>query len=584
MGEDIRMEAVLIVVLCVLAIAAANQLAPRLRLAAPLLLVLVGVVVSYLPNVPKIDVDPEIILIGVLPPLLYAAAVAMPTMEFKRDLRAISGLAVVLVVISSLGLGLVFMWILPDADFATGVALGAILSPTDAVATTTVKRVGAPNRLITVLSGESLFNDASALVLLRAAIAAMAASVSLWGVAVSFVWAVVAAVGVGAAVGWIVVRVRAMISNTAVATAVSFVTPYLAYVPAELLEGSGLVAAVAAGLVTGRVGVRRLTAAHRLSDVQNWRMIELLLEGGVFLLMGLELKALVTEVNESHESVWHAAWPAALAFVLLIVFRFIVVMPLVAWIERRAQRVISHEDKLARIQETLAGPDLPERFTERRTEMVRTRIDRRLADIAYYRAESIGAREGFVLVWAGMRGVVTLAAAQTLPTDTPYRAMLVLLAFFVAVGSLVIQGTTLGAFVRWMKLPDHGTQVESERRELGREMAALTARVMSDPKVCGADPDIALRIRTLRELEATASDADLGEDADTAPDVLDRRIATADRMRVIRRHVIDEQRRHLLDLSQRAAYSSEALTAVLDKLDAEEISLDAQTPADADRT
>ncbi len=572
------MEAVLIVVMSVLAVAAANQLAPRLRLAAPLLLVLFGVVVSYLPNVPEVDVDPEIILIGVLPPLLYAAAVAMPTMEFKRDLRAISGLAVVLVVVSALGLGAVFMWILPDADFATGVALGAILSPTDAVATTTVKRVGAPNRLITVLSGESLFNDASALVLLRAAIAAMAASVSLWGVAVSFVWAVVAAVGVGAAVGWIVVRVRAKISNPSVATAVSFVTPYLAYVPAELLESSGLVAAVAAGLVTGRVGVRRLSAAHRLSDVQNWRMIELLLEGGVFLLMGLELKALVTEVSESHESVWHAAWPAALAFVLLIVFRLIVVMPLVAWIERRAQRVIAHEGKLERIQETLSGPELSDKFSERRTALVRTRIDRRLADIAYYRTESIGAREGFVLVWAGMRGVVTLAAAQTLPTDTPYRAMLVLLAFFVAVGSLLIQGSTLGAFVRWMKLPDQSPQVESERVELGREMAAVTARVMIDPKVCGGDPEIAKRIQTLRELEATSADAELGEDADIAPDVLDRRIATAGRMRAIRRVVINEQRRHLLDLSSRAAYSSEVLTAVLDKLDAEELSLDAQAP------
>ncbi|GEE00965.1 peptidase [Gordonia spumicola] len=571
------MEAVLVVVLCVLAIAAANQLAPRLRLAAPLLLVLVGVVVSYLPNIPKIDVDPEIILVGVLPPLLYAAAVAMPTMEFKRDLQAISGLAVVLVVVSALGLGAVFMWILPDADFATGVALGAILSPTDAVATTTVKRVGAPNRLITVLSGESLFNDASALVLLRAAIAAMAASVSLWGVAVSFVWAVVAAVAVGAAVGWLIVRVRARISNPAVATAVSFVTPYVAYAPAELVQGSGLVAAVAAGLVAGRVGVRRLTAAHRRSDVQNWKMVELLLEGGVFLLMGLELKALVSEVTTSHETVWHAAWPAALAFVLLIVFRLIVVMPLVVWVERRAQRIIAREEHLARIQETLSGPDLPERFTERRTDLVRTRIDRRLADIAYYRAESIGAREGFVLVWAGMRGVVTLAAAQTLPVDTPYRAMLVLLAFFVALGSLVIQGTTLGAFVRWMRLPDHADQEDVERRDLGREMAALTERVMSDPAVCGSDPDLALRIRTLRELEATASDADLGDDADTAPDVLDRRIATADSMRRIRRVVIDEQRRHLLELSRRATYSSEALTAVLDKLDAEELSLDAQT-------
>ena len=171
-------EIVGIIVVCILAIAGANQLAPRLRIAAPLLLVAVGVGVSYLPQTPDISVNPEIILVGVLPPLLYASAVALPAMDFKRDIRAISGLSITLVIVSALLLGLFFMWILPDADYATGVALGAILSPTDAVATTTVKRVGAPSRLVTVLSGESLFNDASALVVLRAAIAAMAASVT----------------------------------------------------------------------------------------------------------------------------------------------------------------------------------------------------------------------------------------------------------------------------------------------------------------------------------------------------------------------------------------------------------------------
>ncbi|MCF8570298.1 cation:proton antiporter [Gordonia sp. HY002] len=564
------MEVVLIVVLCVLAIAGANLLAPRLRIAAPLLLVMFGVAVSYFPEVPRISLNPEIILMGVLPPLLYAAAVAMPSMEFKRDFRAISGLSVVLVIVSALGLGVVFMLILPEADYATGVAIGAILSPTDAVATTTVKRVGAPNRLITVLSGESLFNDASALVLLRAAIAAMASSVSLWGVAISFVWTVVAAVAVGCVVGWVFVRVRAKIANPAVATAVSFMTPYVAFVPTELVEGSGLVAAVAAGLVAGRGAVRHLTAAHRLSDVQNWRMVEFLLEGSVFLLMGLELKNLVFDVHESGETIWHAAWPAAVGFVLLLLIRLVFVIPLVHWTERRAQRVIAREDQLARLQSDLAGS---EHLNRRRARMVRNRIDRRLADIAYYRTESIGTREGFVVVWAGMRGVVTLAAAQTLPSDTPYRSMLVLLAFFVAVGSLLIQGGTLGAFVRWMRLPDHTTQEAGQRRAIGRELAAVTGRVMREPDACGADPTLARSIETVRRLEAADGDEELADGDETR---LDRRMDAAKQMRRVRRLIVVEQRRRLLELRESGAYSSSALTAALDRLDAEELSLDAQ--------
>ncbi|EGD54734.1 cation:proton antiporter [Gordonia neofelifaecis] len=560
------MEIVGIVVVCVLAVAGANQLAPRVRIAAPLLLVGFGVAVSYLPGVPPISVDPEIILIGVLPPLLYAAAVALPAMDFKRDFQAISGLSIVLVVISALLLGLFFMWILPDADYATGVALGAILSPTDAVATTTVKRVGAPQRLVTVLSGESLFNDASALVVLRAAIAAMATSVSLFGVAVSFAWAVVAAVVVGAAVGWVFIVARARISNAAVATAVSFTAPYIAYVPAEVMGASGLVAAVAAGLVTGRGSVRRLTAAHRQSDQQTWRTVELLLEGGVFLLMGLELKALVTDVRDSHETVWHAVWPAAIAFVLLIVIRWAFVMTLVAGISRRARRVIAREPMLAEMQDKLGDPDAA---ADRMTRRFQRSIDRRLADIEYYRTESMGFREGYVVVWAGMRGVVTLAAAQTLPADTPYRSLLILVAFVVATGSLMIQGTTLGAFIKWMKLPDQREAAAQERRRLNREMASISYEVLADPSVCGTDGLLARSVEQVRELEASDDDEFEG-------DVLDRRLRNAVEMRRVRRVIIDRQRAELIDLRDRGAYSSESLTVALARLDAEEISLDAQ--------
>ncbi|WP_245569733.1 cation:proton antiporter [Gordonia shandongensis] len=559
-------EIVGVVVLCVLAVAGANLLAPRVRLAAPLLLVLAGVGVSYLPGVPDITVNPEVILIGVLPPLLYAGAVALPAMDFKRDFQAISGLSIALVVISALLMGLFFMWILPAVDYATGVALGAILSPTDAVATATVRRVGAPNRLVTVLSGESLFNDASALVVLRAAVAAMASSISFLGVAVSFVWAILAAVVVGAAIGWILLRLRARVSNPSVSTAIAFTVPYIAYLPTEAMGASGLVAAVAAGLVSGRGAVRQLTPEHRQSDQQNWHMVELLLEGGVFLLMGLELKALVTDVHVSHESVIHAVWPAAVALALLLVIRLAFVMSLVGAVNRRARKMIAREPVLAEMADRLPDGD------DRRTRRVQRWIDRGLADIEYYRTESMGSREGLVVVWAGMRGVVTLAAAQTLPADTSYRSLLILVAFTVAAGSLLIQGGTLGAVITWLRLPDQRADAAAERRRLHRELTVIRSRVLDDPEVCGPGTGLARRVAQIREMEA-ADEAELGDD-----DAFDRRLAGAIELRRVRRTIIHRQRSELIELRDRGAYSSEALSAALRRLDAEEISLDAQGP------
>ncbi|MFM9379056.1 cation:proton antiporter [Gordonia sp. VNK21] len=566
---ETSMEFVVVVVGCVLAIAAANTLAPRIRLAAPLLLVAVGVIVSFIPRVPEIEVDPEIILMGVLPPLLYAAAVAMPVMDFRRDVQSIGLLSIVLVIISALVLGAFFSAILPEADYATGVALGAILSPTDAVATGTIKRVGAPARITTLLSGESLFNDASSLVVLRAAIAASAASVSFGGVAVSFVWSLVAAIAVGAVIGWLHTRIRGRLSNPAVATAVSFTAPYIAYIPAELIESSGLVAAVAAGLVSGQSSVRRLTAAVRQSDMQNWRMVEVVLEGAVFLIMGLELKALLADVHEAHESWVHALWPAIAAFAMIVVLRLLFMVPLMWVVDRRAQRLISRESHLSAVRESLDGkPGAPDTAARR----YRRIIDKRLADIDYYRDEALGPKESLVVVWGGMRGVVTLAAAQTLPADTPYRSLLILVAFFVAVISLTVQSGTIAAFVRSLKLPDQSAQVRQERAELRYEMLQVAQQVLHDPDVVGHNQQLAGQVQLIRDLESRDSEE---EDGTTPEDALDRGIAMSREMRRVRGKMLVEQRKKLLELRDRGAYSSEALTAELAKLDAEEISITA---------
>ena len=176
------MELAPALVVAVIGIVAVTRIAPRVGVAAPLLLVLLGVVASLLPGAPGLEIEPEWILAGVLPPLLYSSAVSMPGMDFRRDFGAIAGLSVVLVVVSAVVLGVFFSRVL-DISLATGIALGAVVSPTDAVATSITKRLGVSPRLVTVLEGESLLNDASALVLLRSAIAATAGRL-LWASAV----------------------------------------------------------------------------------------------------------------------------------------------------------------------------------------------------------------------------------------------------------------------------------------------------------------------------------------------------------------------------------------------------------------
>ena len=220
-------------VLGLLAIAAAQAVGGRLRLAAPLVLVLIGIIVSLLPFVPAVVIDPEWILVGVLPPLLYSASVSMPAMDFRREFTAISGLSVVLVVGSSVALGLFFAWVIPGIGLAWGIALGAIVSPTDAVATSIVRKVGVSSRVVSILEGESLLNDATALVILRAGIAGAAVSVSLWRVFGQFAYAVAVAVLIGVVVGRLNLRVRAKVHDATINTVLSFTVPFLASIPAE---------------------------------------------------------------------------------------------------------------------------------------------------------------------------------------------------------------------------------------------------------------------------------------------------------------------------------------------------------------
>ena len=300
------MEYLVIAILGVVVVALATAVAPRAKIAGPLLLVAVGIVVSLFPFVPAIEVDPELILVGVLPPLLYSAAVSLPAIEFRRDFGPIAGLSVLLVLFSSVALAFFFNALIPGLGIYFALALGAILSPTDAVATSIVKRLGVSRRVVTMLEGESLLNDATSLVILRVAVAiAITGDAPEGGILGTFVWGILVAIVIGAIVGWLNLRLRALVHNPAANTALGFVVPFIAYLPTERLGGSGLVAAVVAGIVTGQGAARWFTPEQRMSDALNWRTIELLLEGAVFLLMGLELKELLRQNVEDDQGLGH---------------------------------------------------------------------------------------------------------------------------------------------------------------------------------------------------------------------------------------------------------------------------------------
>jgi NhaP-type Na+/H+ or K+/H+ antiporter len=549
-------------VIALLVIAAAAVLGPRLGIAAPLVLVAVGIIASLVPSIPDARIDPEWIIVGVLPPLLYSSAVSMPAMNFRREFGAISGLSVVLVVASAVVLGLFFAAVVPGLGLAWGIALGAIVSPTDAVATSIVKQTSVSRRVIAILDGESLLNDATALVLLRTAIAAAAVSFSFWGAVGDFAFAVLVAVLIGGAVGLLNLVVRAHISSAAVNTAISFAVPFVASIPAERLGASGLVAAVVAGLVTGIRAPRVLPPDHRLSDAQNWRTVEFVLEGAVFLVMGLQLSTIIDDVQREHAGVGLALLVAFGAFVLTVAVRAAYVVPLLWGLAATARRTSGMEDRVRAMHDRFGDPQAVRdsggrgRFrgrvpSARDLERIGTRIRRTLADIAYFRRAPLGWRDGTAVVWAGMRGAVTVAAAQTLPQDTPQRALLVLIAFAVAVMSLVLQGGTVGPLLRRMSPADAGRPDEdlAERQRLLEVLRSASAAVPDD-----GEP------RATREELAAADPAEVR--------------AWIGREKTRRLAVLSAQRSALLDARDDGTFDADVLESMLRNLDAEQIALE----------
>ena len=384
--------------------------AGRLDLSEPLVLISAGIILGFLPFVPEVHLHEEVVLLGLLPPLLYSAALQTSLIDFNVNRRPILLLSVGLVVFTAIGVAVVVKWIIPDMEWALALAVGAIVAPPDAVAATAIaRRIGLPRRIVTILEGESLLNDATALVTLRTALAAAVGSVALWEVGLDFVVAAGGGVLIGFVTFLVVAKVRKKVTDPLLDTAISLVIPFAAYVAAEKVHASGVLAVVVAGLLLGHKAPILQTAPSRIAERTNWRTIAYVLENTVFLLIGLQAQWIVEDVSESSLSAGTIVLVCVASLVAVIVLRLAWVFP-------------------ARYLLVRPGPDPS---TGQKPPWTYT----------------------FVLGWAGMRGVVTLAAAFLVPEDAEYREIVLLIAFTVVAGTLFIQGMSLPWVARRLRVP-----------------------------------------------------------------------------------------------------------------------------------
>lgn len=564
----------LFLVIGLVTIVAAGVFGKKLGIATPLVLIVVGAIFSFIPGAP-VNVPAELILLGLLPPILYSSAIALPVVDFRRNFASIGALSVLLVVATTFVTGILLWAVFPALSLPAAFAVGAVISPTDAVAATAVaKRFGLPPRLVTILEGEGLVNDATALVLLRSAIAATAATITFWDAVGDFAFAVLVAIAFGLVVGFVTVWVRSRLRDPLLDTAISFAVPFLAFIPAEVVGASGVIAVVAAGLYSGHHGARRFSPQVRATERTNWRTIQFLLENGVFLLMGLELSYVLGTVEEDDLSVMQAVLLGLLITLVLIVIRFVFVGPLLVVLRSQERRAARVQERYRAMLDRVPDVETLSKRVAKRVENAHKNLQRRDNDLRSLQAQGLGWRGGVILGWSGMRGVVTLAAAQSLPDTTPYRAQLILIAFTVAIATVLLQGGTLPWLIRLTGV--QGTNETADRRELASlldELNEAGLEVLESPVAEDGepiDPDVVERVRhdTLLGAQATWERVDSEGDAERIANSPQRRY------RELRRAVLRAEREALLEARSAGSYPSRILQRAQAMLDLEEARLE----------
>jgi Na+/H+ antiporter len=512
-------------ILLVLSALAVTAVSRRLRLPAPLTLVVAGLAISAIPGVPNYQLDPDLVLFGILPPLLYSAALDSSAIQIRANVRPIALLAVGLVLFSTACVGLVAWWLVPGLPLGAALALAAVVAPTDAVAAVSIgRRLGLPRRMMTVLTGESLFNDATALTALRVAVAATAGTgFSLWSGLGGFLLIAAGGVVLGAVLGRVVHQVRLRLHDARLESALGLVIPFAAYALAEELHVSGVLAVVVAALYLGH-HAPQAGYATRLQDQAVWQAADTVLEAFVFALIGLQLPAVVRGVSGDLRPLLVAA---AAVIVTAVLARVVWMFP-ATYLPRMLFSRVSARD-----------PAPPWQVAA-------------------------------VLSWAGMRGVVTLAAASAIPRVTdagvpfPGRSEIIFLAFCVTVATLLLHGVTLPWVIR--SLGVQGRESFHDALAEADAMHAVTQAALErlDSASDGAPELVVTRLRKAAEHRSNSVWERLGRpetEHGEAPSVIYRRLSL---------EMLAAERETLVSLRDAGRINDDILTRTLHDLDLEE--------------
>ena len=509
----------------IVAVGAMLAIAPKLRVPYPILLVLGGLAIGLAPGMPEFELDPELVFFGVLPPLLYGAAFFTSLRDLRATVKPIGLLAIGLVVATTVGVAVVAHAVIDELSWASAFVLGAIVSPTDPLAATSIaRRLGVPRKLVTIVEGESLVNDGSGLVLYRVAvIAVVTGSFSVFDAGGLFLVSGGGGVLVGLAVGWLVRQLRRGLDNPPAEITISLLTGYLAFLPAELLGVSAVLATVTAGVYLGWYTPELTTPQVRLQALAVWEIAQYLLNALLFVLVGLQLPV-VLEALEGVPAARLLGY-AVLASVTVIALRF-------AWVFA-----------------VLYAPK---------------KLVRRMSDW----------RGAVFISWAGMRGAVSLAAALALPFQTddgepfPGRDLIVFLTFAVILATLVGQGLTLPLVIRTLGLRDDGLE---EREDAKARIHAAEAALVRLEELIDEEwvrEDTAERVRGSYNFRTTRFRARLDDGDDGAVE------ARSQDYQRLRRELLDAERAALVELRRTGEISNDVWIRVGRDLDLEDERLD----------
>lgn len=505
-------------------------IARRLALPYPVILVMAGLGLSFVPHLPQVQLNPEVVFYFFLPPLIYPAALFTSWRDFRQNLRPILFLAIGLVLLTMVAVAYVAHALLPSLPWAAAFALGAIVSPPDAVAATSVmRRMPVPNRIVTILEAEGLVNDATALVALQFAIAAlMTGSFSLPTATLRFVWVAAAGILFGLVVGFVIRAVQRRLDDPPVQITISLLTPFIAYLPAERLHFSGILATVAAGIYLGWHSPLTVTARYRIQAFAFWDIIVFLLNGFIFVTIGLQLPGILHALRG--ESVVSLIYEALLISAVVVLVRIAWVIP-GTYFSRLLIKPVRGRD---------AQPDW---------------------------------RNMAVIAWSGMRGVISLAAAFALPfvlpngAAFPGRNYILFFTFCVILATLVFQGLTLPFLIRKLRIPtDRSTDDEERNARLDANRAALEQlnHLLETGKF---SVDLVDRLRAeygerIEQLELCASN----------PDDCRGELATP-RYQQLQQQALDAERQTIICLRNKRVINDDALRRIQRDLDLAEARL-----------